>query len=216
MHISIAPNEDPIPLPCARDGPGGGRPRRRPAGRDALRPDAGVGAGVERQHRRARRRQQQHPAAAQRRHAALARVHDEDPADLGGARPARARLRVEDARLDRRAGGQGRAEGEPVPAGRRRPAAHDRALVAVRERPAADGAARDRGRHRHRPDALQRSQRAARGLRRQVLEDLQRAAGCDAGQLAVVRLHDPPGRRRQRRRHHRSSRTPRVSSSRIA
>ena len=216
MHISIAPNEDPIPLPRARDGPGGGRPRRRPAGRDALRPDAGVGAGVERQHRRARRRQQQHPAAAQRRHAALARVHDEDPADLGGARPARARLRVEDARLDRRAGGQGRAEGEPVPAGRRRPAAHDRALVAVRERPAADGAARDRRRHRHRPDALQRS--SASGPRTSTASSGRPTTCCrtrcwSTGSRPTSRSARPTTATASTSP---SSRTPRVSSSRIA
>ena len=57
----------------------------------------------------------------------------------------------------RRAGRQGGPEGQPVPAGRRRPAAHHRALVAVRHGPAADRAARDRGRHRHRPDAVCRA-----------------------------------------------------------
>ena len=49
-----------------------------------------------------------------------------------------------------------------------------------------------------------------------VLEDLQRAAGRDAGQLAVFRLHDPPCRRWQRHRHLPSSRTRTDLSSRIA
>ncbi len=52
------------------------------------------------------------------------------------------------------------------------------------------------------------AERASRGFRRQVLAHLQRAARCTAGELAVVRFHDPAVRRRRTASTSRSSRSP--------